>query len=164
MFTLRIEGGTKMAGVKREYGVVGVGRMGGNLALQAMEKGMKVVGLDLMGARPELLKAGLVEIKSYDGFRSALSSPRAIFVYIPAGPDVDRVLDDIASKLERGDILVDAGNSYWGDSIRRHRRLKEKGVHLSHPLLAVRFRDPVLADRSDGSGLSGRSWGGDALR
>ena len=119
-----------MAKVKREYGVVGLGRMGGNLSLQAMEKGIKVVGFVRKKARPELLQAGLVEIKSYDGFRMNLSSPRVIFVYIPAGPEVDRVLDDIASMLEKGDILVDGGNSYWGDSIRRHRRLKEKGIHL----------------------------------
>ena len=119
-----------MAKVKREYGVVGLGRMAGNLSLQAMEKGIKVVGFVRKKARPELLQAGLVEIKCYDGFRMNLSSPRVIFVNIPAGPEVDRVLDDIASMLEKGDILVDGGNSYWGDSIRRHRRLKEKGFHL----------------------------------
>lgn len=119
-----------MAKVKREYGVVGLGRMGDNLSLQAMEKGIKVVGFVRKKTRPELLQAGLVEIKSYDGFRKNLSSPRVIFVYIPAGPEVGRVLDDIASMLEKGDILVDGGNSYWGDSIRRHRRLKEKGIHL----------------------------------
>jgi len=119
-----------MTEVKREYGVVGLGRMGGNLALQAMEKDIKVVGFVRKKARPELLQAGLVEIQGYDGFRRNLSSPRAVFVYIPAGPEIDRVLDGIASTLERGDILVDGGNSYWGDSIRRHRRLKEKGIHL----------------------------------
>ncbi|HEU4385978.1 MAG TPA: decarboxylating 6-phosphogluconate dehydrogenase [Anaeromyxobacteraceae bacterium] len=119
-----------MGEARKEYGVVGLGRMGGNLALQAMEKGIKVVGLDLRGAPPDLLRAGLVEAKSYEGFRKTLASPRAIFIYIPAGPAVDRVLDDVASALETGDVLVDAGNSYWGDSIRRHARLKEKGVHL----------------------------------
>jgi 6-phosphogluconate dehydrogenase len=125
-----MKGGKKMTEVKREYGVVGLGRMGGNLALQAMEKGIKVVGFVRKKARSELLQAGLVEIRSYDGFRKELSPPRAIFVYIPAGPEVDRVLEDIASTLEKSDILIDGGNSYWGDSIRRHRRLKEKGIHL----------------------------------
>jgi len=119
-----------MTEVKREYGVVGLGRMGGNLALQAMEKGIRVVGFVRKKARPELLQAGLVEVRSYDGFRSTLSSPRAIFVYIPAGPEVDGVLDGIAATLEKDDILIDGGNSYWGDSIRRHRRFKEKGIHL----------------------------------
>ena len=119
-----------MPEARREFGVVGLGRMGGNLALQAMEKGIKVVGLDLRGAPSELREAGLVETKSYGGFRETLSSPRAVFVHIPAGPAVDRVLDDLALALERGDILVDAGNSYWGDSIRRHSRLQERGIHL----------------------------------
>ena len=119
-----------MTEVKREYGVVGLGRMGGNLALQAMEKGIRVVGFVRKKARPELLQAGLVEVRSYDGFRGTLSSPRAIFVYIPAGPEVDGVLDGIAATLEKGDILIDGGNSYWGDSIRRQRRFKEQGLHL----------------------------------
>jgi 6-phosphogluconate dehydrogenase len=119
-----------MSEVEREFGVVGLGRMGGSLALQALEEGNKVVGYELRGARPELLEAGLIEIKGYDGFLRNLSSPRAVFVYIPAGPVVDRVLDELAATLEKGDILVDGGNSYWGDSIQRYRRLQEKGIHL----------------------------------
>ncbi|NOR67279.1 MAG: hypothetical protein GQ528_07980 [Woeseiaceae bacterium] len=79
---------------------------------------------------PELIDAGLIEVQDYDGFRSELSSPRAIFIYIPAGPAVDRALVDIADELDAGDILVDGGNSYWGDSIRRHKRLKEKGINF----------------------------------
>jgi 6-phosphogluconate dehydrogenase len=119
-----------MTDVRREFGVVGLGRMGGNLALQAMGKGIKVAGYDLHGAGPDLLQAGLVEVHGYDGFRSVLESPRAVFVYIPAGPAVDEVLDDLAADLEAGDVVVDAGNSYWGDSIRRHARLKAKGIQL----------------------------------
>lgn len=115
---------------KREFGVVGLGRMGGNLSLQALEKGMKVVGYTLGGAPPAFHKAGLVEIKSLEGFKKNLSGPRAIFVYIPAGPDVDAVFDQIASNLSKGDILVDGGNSYWGDSIRRFERMKKKGIHF----------------------------------
>jgi len=49
---------------------------------------------------------------------------------LPAGPIVDKVLGDLAKELESGDIIVDGGNSYWGDSIRRHRELKELGIHL----------------------------------
>jgi 6-phosphogluconate dehydrogenase len=116
--------------VSKEFGVVGLGRMGGSLALQALEKDIKVVGFDLERPGPEFIDAGLIAVQGYDGFRSELSSPRAIFIYIPAGPVVDRVLDDIADELDAGDILVDGGNSYWGDSIRRHRHLKEKGIHL----------------------------------
>jgi len=65
-----------------------------------------------------------------------------VFLYIPAGPPVDRVLDDLAAHLEAGDILIDGGNSYWGDSIRRHRRLKEKQVKQSVHTLNDRNANP----------------------
>ena len=115
--------------VKKEWGLVGLGRMGGNLALQALEKGMNVVGYDLKTAPEELLKAGFIQVKNIEDFKKKLSRPRAIFIYIPAGPAVDGLIDNLASKLEGGDIIADGGNSYWGDSIRRHRRLKAKGIH-----------------------------------
>ncbi len=114
-----------------EVGIVGLGRMGGNLARQALEKDIRVVGLTRGGAPPDLVEAGLVEIRSAEAFRSELAPPRAIFVYIPAGPAVDVVLDDLAAQLDPGDVIVDGGNSYWGDSIRRSRRLKDKGIHLA---------------------------------
>jgi len=119
-----------MVDAVKEYGVVGLGRMGGNLARQALEKGIHVVGFTRKGAPPDMIQEGLTEIRSYADFKEHLSAPRAIFVYIPAGPEVDQVLDEIASHLEHGDILVDGGNSYWGDSIRRSQRLQAKGIHF----------------------------------
>ena len=113
-----------------EFGVVGLGRMGGGLAMQALEKKMVVAGFELRGASGELRQAGLKEVTSLAGFRAALRPARAVFVYVPAGPIVDKVLDDLAKELESGDIIVDGGNSYWGDSIRRHRQLKERGIQL----------------------------------
>jgi 6-phosphogluconate dehydrogenase len=117
-----------MIGESHEYGVIGLGRMGGNLARQALQKGLRVVGFTRHGAPPDMIEAGLVEVRTYEDLKSQLSPPRMIFVYIPAGPSVDRILDDLSGVLEEGDILVDGGNSYWGDSIRRYRRLKEKGI------------------------------------
>ncbi|MFQ5873135.1 MAG: phosphogluconate dehydrogenase (NAD(+)-dependent, decarboxylating) [Dehalococcoidia bacterium] len=119
-----------MPDVKREFGVVGLGRMGANLALQALEKGIRVVGFDVKKVSEELIRAGMVEIGGLEGFREELSPPRPIFIYIPAGPIVDRVIDDLVPHLDRGDVIVDSGNSYWGDSIRRHRRLSEKAIHF----------------------------------
>jgi 6-phosphogluconate dehydrogenase len=119
-----------MTGVKREFGLVGLGRMGANLALQALEKGMHVVGFDLKKAPDEMLRAGLVQVGSLDGFRERLSPQRAVFIYVPAGPIVDRIIDDLVPHLETGDVVVDGGNSYWGDSIRRQGRLSEKGIHF----------------------------------
>jgi len=111
-----------------EYGVVGLGRMGGNLARQALEKDIRVAGFTRHGAPEDMIEAGLTEVRSYEDLKAELSPPRAVFLYIPAGPPVDEVLDDLAAALDPGDVLVDGGNSYWGDSIRRHDRLKERGI------------------------------------
>jgi len=102
--------------------------MGGNLARQALEKSIRVVGSTRHGAPEDMIEAGLTEVRSYEDLKAELSPPRAVFLYIPAGPPVEEVLDDLAAVLDPGDVLVDGGNSYWGDSIRRHGRLKESGI------------------------------------
>lgn len=114
----------------REFGIIGLGRIGGNLALYAIEKEMRVVGLSLGGVPEHLTKAGVEAAKTPADFREQLARPRAIFLYVPAGPTVDKVLDELAQHLEAGDIVIDGGNSYWGDSIRRHARLREQDIHL----------------------------------
>jgi 6-phosphogluconate dehydrogenase len=91
---------------------------------------MRVVGFTRHGAPADMIEAGLVEVRSYEDLKAELSPPRAIFVYVPAGPAVDGILDDLASQLDEGDVLVDGGNSYWGDSIRRYHRLKEQGIQF----------------------------------
>lgn len=130
---------------QKEFGVVGLGRMGGGLALQALEQGMRVVGYTLEEPRSELVESGLVVVGSLEGLCQEMGSPRAIFLYIPAGSAVDEVLDRLATHLEPGDILVDGGNSYWGDSIRRHQKLKEKGLQF--------------VDLGTSGGVSGARWG-----
>jgi 6-phosphogluconate dehydrogenase len=109
-----------------ELGVIGLGRIGGGLAHQALEKGLRVVGASRSGAPEDLVKAGLVEIRDFGAFRDQLRAPRRVFLYVPAGPAVDKILAQLGEALEPGDIIVDGGNSYWGDSIRRHARLAEK--------------------------------------
>jgi 6-phosphogluconate dehydrogenase len=113
-----------------EFGIVGLGRMGGGLALQALEKGWRVAGYGRHGAGREFVEAGLISCRTLSGFREHLASPRAVFLYVPAGPVVDEVIDQLAGELEPGDILVDGGNSYWGDSLRRHRRLCARQIHF----------------------------------
>ena len=115
-----------MAEPKRELRIVGLGKMGANVALHCRELDIKVAGNELAGVPKDLLDAGVVEAKELGDFKQHLERPRAVLIYIPAGPAVDQVLDDLAAALEDGDILVDAGNSYWGDSIRRHQRFKER--------------------------------------
>ena len=112
------------------FGVVGLGKMGGNLALQALEKKMKVVGFTLGEPPAELLEKGMIDAGDAGGFKEHLDSPRKIFLYIPAGAAVDTLIGDLAVMLEGGDLIIDGGNSYWGDSIRRYKRLQSKGIHF----------------------------------
>lgn len=115
---------------KLEFGVVGLGRIGGGIALQALAKGFRVAGVTRSGTPEHLTRAGLIEQRALADFRVSLSRPRVILLYIPAGPVVDEVLEELASDLEAGDIVVDGGNSYWGDSIRRHRLLANRHLHF----------------------------------
>jgi 6-phosphogluconate dehydrogenase len=119
-----------MVDTQRTVGIVGLGRMGGSLALQALEKGLGVVGFDPHQAPGELEDAGMVRAGSLEEVHALLSPPRAVLLYVPAGPLVDELLDRLAAVLEPGDVVADGGNSYWGDSIRRHRRLRERGLDL----------------------------------
>ena len=115
---------------RQEFGVIGLGRIGGNLARQALEKGMRVVGFTRGGAPRDLLDSGLVEVRSLGAFRNELAQPRIILIYIPSGPAIDQLLGDLAAHLEQDDILIDGGNSYWGDSIRRHSKMRAQGFHF----------------------------------
>ncbi|WDF54501.1 phosphogluconate dehydrogenase (NAD(+)-dependent, decarboxylating) [Mucilaginibacter sp. KACC 22063] len=112
------------------YGVVGLGKMGSNLALQAAEKGYKIIGYDKF-LPADIEQENLVLVHSLQDLMSQLDRPRKIFIYIPAGPAIDSVIAELVPFLEEGDIIIDGGNSYWGDSIRRAKKLKaEHGIHL----------------------------------
>lgn len=113
-----------------EFGVIGLGRMGGGLAWQALGKGMTVHGHDLFPPDEELTAAGIRGHETLEGFLSAMARPRKIFLYIHAGPAIDAMIESLVPHLESGDIIVDGGNTYWGDDIRRHAKLAEKGICL----------------------------------
>ncbi len=104
--------------------------MGGGLAYQALNKGMRVVGRDVAPASEELKGLGIVESSSLADLVAKLEPPRVIFLYIHAGPPIDDMLEELSKLVSPGDVLVDGGNSYWGDSIRRQKRLHDKGIHL----------------------------------
>jgi len=104
--------------------------MGGNLARQAIAKKFSVAGFTQSEPAPDLVLAGLVTAKSLAELAAALQHPRIIFLYIPAGQAVDKTLDELSAILDAGDIVADGGNSYWGDSIRRHARLRRRGIQF----------------------------------
>ncbi len=112
------------------FGIVGLGKMGAGMAENALAKKYGVVGLDTHAVSDELKRAGLKVATALKDFATLLKPPRFVMIYVPAGPPVDAVLDELAGALSPGDIIADGGNSYWGDSIRRHQRLKKKGIHL----------------------------------
>ena len=114
----------------KTFGVVGLGRMGGGLAFQALGKGYTVVGMDTHAPNDELVKAGIVATTTPEDFLSKLPTPRVVFLYVPAGDAIDQLSATLAPHLSPGDIIVDGGNSYWGDSIRRNRAWEAKGIHF----------------------------------
>lgn len=113
-----------------QFGIVGLGQIGASLSRQALNEGMEVVGFDLDGAPEELKRAGMTAVEAMSEFPGKLAAPRVVFLYVPAGAVVDKVLGELAEVLEPGDVLVDGGNSYWGDSLRRQRRLAEMGLQF----------------------------------
>lgn len=116
--------------VARTFGIIGLGKMGASLALQALEKRWRVAGFTRGDPSPELIDAGLVHAASLTHLRDLLPRPRKLLLYIPAGPAVDELLAELEPELQPGDIIADGGNSYWGDSIARHRRLRSRGLHF----------------------------------
>jgi 6-phosphogluconate dehydrogenase len=111
-------------------GIVGLGKMGADLAKNALAHGFEVAGTDTHAIARDLTQAGLKSATDLGQLAALLPQPRFVLLYVPAGPPVDAVLAQLAEFLEPGDIIADGGNSYWGDSIRRHARLKEKHIHF----------------------------------
>lgn len=111
--------------------MIGLGQIGGNLARQATEKGIDVVGM-APSEHEELQERGIpvYDPDEYEAFLSELSPPRKVYVSVPAGDLVDETLDALAEHAEEGDIVMDGGNSFWRDSMRRAEVMEEEGIHL----------------------------------
>jgi 6-phosphogluconate dehydrogenase len=112
------------------FGIVGLGKMGAGVALNAIGQGFAVAGLDTHPISDELQRRGVIAAGSMKALVKLLTPPRFIILYVPAGPPVDSLLGQLLDLLDEGDIVGDGGNSYWGDSIRRHARAKAKGVRF----------------------------------
>ena len=113
-----------------KFGIIGLGRMGGNLALQAIEKGHEVVGFSKSGEKQELVDAGVSFAGSLAGLVDTLEAPRVVFVYVPAGEPTEETVGELGEHLKPGDVVVEAGNSHWEDSKRRYASLRELGIHF----------------------------------
>jgi 6-phosphogluconate dehydrogenase len=100
---------------KLDFAIVGLGRIGANLARRALELGYKVAGSNRRGPPDDLAMGGLHWVRRPADLAPLLSAPRVVFVYVPAGRAVDAVLEELAPSLAPSDVVIDGGNSYWGD-------------------------------------------------
>jgi 6-phosphogluconate dehydrogenase len=112
-----------------ELGMIGLGRMGSNMVQRLLRAGHKCVAYDIHPeAAQSLIKDGAVGTTSIEDFAKKLKAPRAIWMMVPAAV-VDETLKTLIPFLEKDDVVIDGGNSYYHDDIRRAAELKPKGIH-----------------------------------
>ncbi len=112
-----------------QIGMVGLGRMGAGMARRLMRGGHEIVAYDRDPASVRALAAdGAVPAASLEDLVGRLAAPRAVWVMVPAGAPTESVVSALGALLRAGDVVVDGGNSYFKDDVRRGRELKEKGV------------------------------------
>jgi 6-phosphogluconate dehydrogenase len=165
-----------------ELGIVGLGRMGANMARRLMRDGHRIVAYDV---DPEAVSAlageGADGVSSLQDLAAKLSAPRAVWVMVPSGEITEQTVDDVAAVLEPGDAIVDGGNSYYRDDIRRAEKLRTREIDLvdcgtsggvfgldrgyclmiGGPDGAVQRLDPIFAGLAPGAGSAERTPGRD---
>ncbi len=166
-----------------QLGMIGLGRMGANMVRRLLRGGHTCVAYDPNPkAVQDLAKEGATPASSLAEFVQKLQPPRPVWLMIPAGI-VDRVLADLVPLVKAGDVLIDGGNSYYIDDIRRAKELADKGIHyldvgtsggvwglergyclmIGGPDDAVRRLDPIFKTLAPGIGSIPRTDGRDKL-
>jgi 6-phosphogluconate dehydrogenase len=162
-----------------QLGMIGLGRMGASMVRRLLGKGLECVVHDAQPAAvAELREQGAQGAASLQDLVSKLASPRAIWIMVPAGV-VDQVLEQLAPHLQAGDIVIDGGNSYYRDDIRRASELASAGLHhvdvgtsggvagmdrgyclmIGGEATIVEHLKPVFAALAPGVGAAGRTPG-----
>ncbi len=114
-----------------QLGMIGLGRMGANMVRRLIKAGHECVVFDRSPeAVADLGKQGAAGSSSLDEFLSKLKPPRAVWLMVPAAV-VDQTLEQLATRMQKGDIIIDGGNSYYIDDIRRAKELQPKGIHYA---------------------------------
>jgi 6-phosphogluconate dehydrogenase len=155
-----------------QLGMIGLGRMGGNMVRRLLKSGHQCVVYNRSAqAVAELVKEKAIGTTSLVDFVKKLNKPRVVWLMVPTGA-VDNVIADLLPHIERGDILVDGGNSYYIDDIRRAKNLTSKGIHyldvgtsggvwglergycmmIGGEVEAVKHLDPIFAALAPGRG------------
>lgn len=117
-----------------EFGMIGLGTMGSNLLQNIADHGFSCAGYDINLAQvTSLNELGRENIRGFSDlkdFTRHLKSPRIVMLLVPAGKIVDVVIDDLLSVMEKGDIIIDGGNSHFVDTDRRYKMVETKGMHF----------------------------------
>ena len=167
-----------------QLGMVGLGRMGSNMVRRLMQGGHQCVVTDLSPqAVAEMAKEGATGSTSLDDFVSKLTKPRAAWVMVPAGSPTEQTVNALGQRFEAGDTIIDGGNSYFKDDVRRSQKLKERGIHyldvgtsggvwglergycmmIGGPKEAVERLDPIFRTLAPGLGDIARTPGREKL-
>ena len=167
-----------------QLGMVGLGRMGANMTRRLMRGGHQVVVSDLSAdAVKGLVGEGAVGSTSLQDMVSKLKAPRAVWIMVPAGSPTEQTVLSLAQYLQPGDTIIDGGNSYFKDDIRRSKALKDKNLHyvdvgtsggvwglergycmmLGGPKEAVQRLDPIFKTLAPGIGDIPRTPGREKL-
>jgi len=156
-----------------KIGMVGLGRMGANMAKRLIRGGHECVGFDVSQESVDAFeKDGFTATTSLDEFIALLDPPRVAWCMIPAGEITENMVQQLAQMMERGDIIIDGGNSYYKDDVRRAEQLADTGIHyldvgtsggvwglergyclmVGGPIDAVQLLDPVFGTLAPGIG------------
>src|SRR5690349_11694385 len=113
-----------------KIGMVGLGRMGSNMARRLMRDGHECVVFDLNAKSvADLAAEGAQGAASLEDLIAKLQAPRAVWVMLPAGEPTEQTVNTLAQHLNAGDSIIDGGNSYYKDDVRRSGTLAAKGIH-----------------------------------
>ncbi len=113
-----------------QLGMIGLGRMGGNMVRRLMRNGHECAVFDLNADNVKNLEAeGAKGARSIGDLVEKLSKPRAVWIMVPAGEPTEKTVEALSKHMSSGDIILDGGNSHFKDDIRRAKELSEKGIH-----------------------------------
>ncbi len=156
-----------------QIGMVGLGRMGANMTRRLLRGGHQIVVTDLSAENVKHLAGeGATASASLDDFVAKLKPPRVAWVMVPAGGPTEQTVQALAQRFQKDDIIIDGGNSYFKDDIRRSKQLKEKGIHyvdvgtsggvwglergycmmIGGPQQAFEYLDPIFKTLAPGRG------------
>lgn len=113
-----------------QMGMIGLGRMGGNMVRRLMRGGHECVGYSRTPEEiTKLSGEGMVGATSLEEFTAKLRAPRVAWVMVPAGAATEETVRELGSRFSKGDVIIDGGNSYFKDDVRRAQMLAETGIH-----------------------------------